>query len=400
MLRAPGRSFRYAVVLAINVGAFLFGGASAQAIDYSWTGATSTQFNDPTNWSPGTVPGSGDNAVFDTTFANQPNLISNPGFSGIWMTGAVGQNTTISGSGQLITLGVGGTVINGTAGLGILVDNANSSSLTISCDLKLSADQTWRNNSGNVLTISGDINNNNKDLTVDGSGDTIITGVISHAGSLTMSGSGNLTLSGDNTFTGGTTVNSGTLNLAAASGSALASTPSITVNAGGILLLGANDQINNSALMTLAGGTFAKGNFSEGGAASIGLGALNLTSGGSHIDFGINLVGVLNFASFNPNGHNLTIDNWTGTPNSVGNASTDRLIFNADQSGNLAHFVFTDYLGATQLALGGGFFEVTPSSVVPEPTTYLAAFFVLGVVGFEQYRRRRSRRTSKAASIS
>ena len=44
------------------------------------------------------------------------------------MTTGVGQNVTISGS----TLTLQGNTINGTAGLGILVDNANAYTLTIS----------------------------------------------------------------------------------------------------------------------------------------------------------------------------------------------------------------------------------------------------------------------------
>ena len=98
--------------------------------------------------------------------------------------------------------------------------------------------------------------------------------------------------------------------------------------------------------MTLAGGTFSIGSYSEGSAGAVGIGALSLTASGSHLDFGAGIVGVLCFASFTPNSNALIIDNWTGTAGTVGSASTDRLIFASDQSSNLSDFSFTGFSGA------------------------------------------------------
>ncbi len=96
------------------------------------------------------------------------------------MTGAVGQNVTISGSG---TLKLGGGTINGTAGLGILIDNANTSSLTINAAIQLAGAQTWMNNSGNLFTVgAGGVDIFNKALTINGTGNTTISGVVSNAG--------------------------------------------------------------------------------------------------------------------------------------------------------------------------------------------------------------------------
>lgn len=216
---------------------------------------------------------------------------------------------------------------------------------------------------------------------------TTLSGVIVGTGGLMKNGSGTMTLTSANTFTGDTTINAGTLLAGASSGSALGTTTAITVNSGGTLLLGASNQINDIAPVTLAGGTFAKGNFSEGSASTTGLGALTLTATGSRIDFGAGTVGVLSFANFTPNSNLLAIDNWTGTANTVGSGSTDRLIFDATQTANLSAFAFTGYLpGATQFDLGGGFFEVTPTAV-PEPATYLAGLLALGGIAFHQRRR-------------
>lgn len=552
--------------------------------DTVWTGATNTTWSTSTNWTGG-VPGAADNAVFNSTFSNQPNLTGNRSTGGIWMTGSVGQNVTISGGSNTLTLH--GNTINGTAGLGILIDNANAFTFTINCDLKVGSAQTWTNNSSNLFTVGGAVNANNKALTINGSGNTTISGVVSGGGAITKAGSGMLTLSntgdsytgqltvqagtlqidtinnasangelgnntlsvilgnaggvtgtleytgstasttkkftmatggtgafqvdtagttltfsgvidgsgalsktgagtmvlsasntytggttvsagtlqdsaserladsgaltvsggtfdvqtftetvgtvtlssgsitgtgagtvigssyavqsgtvsailggtaaltkttsgtvtlsGANTFTGTTTVSAGTLILAASSGSALDSTSAITVNSGGTLLLGANDQINNSASMTLAGGTFAKGSFSEGTASSVGIGALTLTASGSHIDFGTGAVGVLSFASFNPGSYTLTIDNWIGAANTVGSASTDRLVFASDQTVNLVDFSFTGYApGAVEFALGGGFYEVVPA--IPEPSTYIAGILALATLVYHERR--------------
>ena len=195
-------------------------------------------------------------------------------------------------------------------------------------------------------------------------------------------------LTGANTYSGATTVSGGTLTAATGSGSsALGSTSSITVNSGGTLLLGADNQINNAATMTLNGGTFAKGDFNEGlaglaGTSTPGLGALTLTAASSHLDFGTGTVGTLSFASFIPGAYTLLIDNWTGTANTIGSSSTDRLIFDSNQTSNLSNFWFTGYApGASQFDLGGGYYEITPT-VVPEPSTYAAGLLALVGIGY------------------
>lgn len=237
---------------------------------------------------------------------------------------------------------------------------------------------------GNVALGTSAVSN----LTVGDTSSTTFSGTISGAGNVIKQGSGSWTLSGASTYTGSTTISAGTLTVAATSGSALGTTSAVTVNSGGTLLFDANNQVNTAAPIALVGGTIAKGNFSQGSASAVGLGALSLTASGSRLDFGSGTVGVLSFASFDPGAYTLIIDNWTGTANTVGSASTDRLIFNASQAGNLNSFAFTGYApGATQFDLGGGFWEIAPVTPVPEPATYVAGFLAFAAIAAHQRRR-------------
>jgi autotransporter-associated beta strand protein len=253
----------------------------------------------------------------------------------------------------------------------------------------------------NTATVRNSVIGGTSTLTVNpASGSTTFAGIIAGTNggaqgnvALQKNGAGTLVLTGANTFSGATTVNGGTLS-AAAPGGALASTSSLTINSGGTVLLGASNQINNTATITLAGGTFAKGNFSEGSASTPGMGALTLTASGSQIDFGTGTVGVLTFDNFNPGAFAVMIANWSGTPNSTGSPSTDRLIFASDQSARLGSFSFSGYgPGAVEFNLGNGYYEITP---VPETSTWLAGALTLGVLGIQIALRRRRQKAFRA----
>jgi autotransporter-associated beta strand protein len=300
--------------------------------------------------------------------------------------GTVAGGTTVSNGATLqlqggITVGsealnIRGTGAGGQTGALVNVSGTNNYGglLTLAGATTLSSDSGTLN-----LTNAGTITGATFGLTLTGSGNGNIASIIgTTTGSLTKSGTGTWTLTGANTFTGATTVSGGTLSLANGSGSSLGSTSGITVNSGAVLFLGANNQINNTATITLGGGTFRRGNFSEGSASTAGVGALTLTAAGSHLDFGTGTTGILTFASLTSGGNTLTIDNWTGTAATMGTGLTDRLIFASNQSGNLASFNFTGFgPGAVQFDLGNGFFEVTP---VPEASTYFSGAIVFALI--------------------
>jgi autotransporter-associated beta strand protein len=279
------------------------------------------------------------------------------------------------------TLNIRGTGASGQTGALVNVSGTNDYGGLVT----LAGNTTFSTLAGTLnITNAGTITGATSGLTLAGAGQGSITSIIgTTTGSLTKSGTGAWTLKGANTFTGATIVNGGTLTLAPASGSALGFTSSIIVNSGATLLLGAGNQIKDTAPMTLGGGTFARGTFSEGSINTAGVGTLSLTAT-SNLDFGTGSVGTLTFADFSPGGFALIIDNWTGTAATKGGGGTDRLIFNSDQSANLNSFRFTGYgTGAVEFNLGNGFFELVP---VPESGLYLPGLLALAVILFHHRR--------------
>ncbi|HEY1769770.1 MAG TPA: PEP-CTERM sorting domain-containing protein [Chthoniobacterales bacterium] len=156
--------------------------------------------------------------------------------------------------------------------------------------------------------------------------------------------------------------------------------------------------------MTLSGGTLKPNGNSEGsgstslggsvvsGTSAFGMGALTLSSN-STLDYGTTGKATLTFTSFSPTaGTILNILNYTNTTENISlmksgiDGTDDRLIFDANESSNLSDFSFNG-VGATEIALGGGYFEIVP---VPEPSTWLPAGLSLGAVVFTQRRRLRA----------
>ena len=224
-----------------------------------------------------------------------------------------------------------------------------------------------------------------------GKSDASWGGVISSpTGSLTITGDGILSTSIVHTYGGTTTINGGTLmldnNSFFSSGTPrLANTSGITINSGGTLLLAqtnaaSTDRINNSATITLNGGTFNTGGLQEHGVTNntAGIGALTLQSS-SIIDMASG-TSILAFANSSANsvvwgtGKSLDIWNWSGTP--ITGDGTDQLYFGSDLTGLTAsqlleiHFYSgagTGLYGGPTAILANG--EVVP---IPEPSTWVA----------------------------
>ena len=282
---------------------------------------------------------------------------------------------TINNAGSNGPLGTSNTIVlGGTTGntIGTLEYTGATTSTTRSFNVANGGTGAFQiDTAGTTLTISGTIFNS------------------SGVGNVSKSGLGTLTLTGTSTYSGTTTVSAGTLKIDNnnAATPRLASTSGITLNSGGTLLLAqgqqnqSSDRINNSATVTMNGGTFNTGGFSEGTTAAAGLGALTLQAN-SIIDLGAG-ASILHFANSSAAvwtaGQILQIDNWSGSTSGGG---TDQLIFGTTSSGltasQLAEIQFLDpngfaagTYGATILSNG----EVVPTPV-PEPATWLAGSLV------------------------
>jgi autotransporter-associated beta strand protein len=327
--------------------------------DDFWTGAQDQRGSNPNNWLGGAIPGAGDNAVFNRPFPNQPTVDVSGTVGGIWMTVGIGQNVSIGGT-NVLTLG--GNTINGTGGLGILVDNTNAFTLTINAPIALGAAQTWRNSSANVLTI-GAVNTSTFALTVDGSGGTTISGAVSGTGSLTKSGAGTLTLSGANTYSGATTLTSGTLNI---NNATALGTNAFSINGGTI-----DNTTAGSITTTTSNAITFGGNFAFGGTRNLTFGAGAITNGGNRIitlngtnstlTFGgimTNTSNNLQTTTVNGPGNTLSLGGYAlsanGTPHTgVINGSGNVTITGAVTNGGTASGSGLTYSGSGRLTLSG-----------------------------------------------
>jgi hypothetical protein len=177
---------------------------------FYWTGATSPFWSAPfvtgqSNWTR-TAAG---NYVYGTPgAATDVVMLPTAGAS------ALGAHFSINSLG--FAGGAGGTPVNIVPGhsltlggtQGISVDSTGPGA-AIGVDLVLGADQVWRNDAtldiyGSAITGAG------RDLTIAGSGTTVIDAAIeTGGGSLTKEGSGTLFLTGTNDYTGGTFVSAG-----------------------------------------------------------------------------------------------------------------------------------------------------------------------------------------------
>jgi autotransporter-associated beta strand protein len=297
----------FVVTIQIMALAMLLIGQSAFATDRSWTGA-STVWATSSNWSPSGVPTSTDNALFSAAFTNQPSLTASTTVGGLWIKTGVTKSAVISAGSTSYVLTLNGNTISGVTGRGILADNTSSYSLTVGCSTKLGNSQTWTNNSANLINVNGAVNLNAKTLTVSGTGNTLVNGIVSSTGgAITKSGSGTLTFKGANTYTGATSVTGGTLLVNGTqssasgavsignSGSTLGGTGTIggavTVNSGANLAPGNGGNANGA--LSVPSVTLASGaNFRidlNGWYAGTGYDQLIVRSGGATIS-GSNLV--------------------------------------------------------------------------------------------------------------
>lgn len=336
--------------------------------------------------------------------------------------------TTDSGAAGYVNFGKSG---NGTTFTGNLVVNTGvarvstatsfGSSNTVTINSGATFDINGNNQTIAGLTGSGTATNTNaavNTLTLSGTGSYSFAGSISGSPTTSMAlaktGVGTQTLTGSNLYSGSTIVSGGILKLANTSGVALAGNSSVTLNSGGTLLMGANNQINQATLpgIKVSGGKFDAGGFYQGtggtpavpNSGTIGLGALTMTVT-SIID--LTATSVLHFSDSSASawtaGTTLKIYDYSGIPITGGGA--EQILFGGSNTGltasQLLQVSFYSDQGNTIISSGALILadgEIVPVAV-PEPGTWVAAALSLGAIALMQ-RRRLARRKPARPSVS
>jgi autotransporter-associated beta strand protein len=235
------------LVLVSAVAGYSTTTAQAAEMNITWIGASNTNIRwlQAGNWTGGIKPGATENAKFDGAFTGtrQPDLSTTPqSINGIWMSGTPGKNVTITGSGAGVLTLTPTETINGNSGLGILVDNIDSSVLNLRVPIALGANQEWRNDT----LIS--VNANNSATIISGSKDLTLRSTVNDLGSAFRFDGATSTYS----FTGQLTVAEGALRAATANN---VSTNGPLGNSAGAVILG--DTSNKLGYFRLAADDFA-----------------------------------------------------------------------------------------------------------------------------------------------
>ncbi|MFM6132411.1 MAG: beta strand repeat-containing protein, partial [Sphaerospermopsis kisseleviana] len=183
--------------------------------------------------------------------------------SGLGSVTKTGEGTvTLSGNN---TYAGGTTLSNGVlrldstnaAGTGAITQTTNNSTLEVNTTGTVANQMSIFNiRTLQTVTLSGNKTLNNATYTVDSGTTTTESGVLSGSGGITKQGAGTLVVTASNSFTGATVVNAGVLNLNSSTGGALGASTNVTVSA--TLLISQSNQVNNSAAITLSGGTISR----------------------------------------------------------------------------------------------------------------------------------------------
>ncbi|MEO6874015.1 MAG: autotransporter-associated beta strand repeat-containing protein [Opitutaceae bacterium] len=257
----------------------------------------------------------------------------------------------ITVTGEMLTLN--GT---GIASDGVLRNLSGNNTWTGAVTLGSNPGATIQSDAG-LLTISGGISGNGRTLTVDGAGDTTLSGIIATtSGGITKNGGGTLTLTRANTFTGATTINGGNVsigadnNLGTAPGAAtanklvfnggtLATTNSftlsanrgVTLNAGG----GAFDTASSTTL-TYNGIIAGTGGLTTSNSGTLVLGGANTYTGATTL-----------------NGGTLSINADIRLGAAPGSITADQLVFNGGTLATTANMALNANRSVTLNSDGG-----------------------------------------------
>jgi fibronectin-binding autotransporter adhesin len=340
--------------------------------------------------------------IFGNSVTNNSSFVQNGGTSSITlirMGDDRNTNTTTNSIAYISTYKLGGT---NTAVLRAQTIDAGTNAFFGANSvrtLEMSNGATLRNASGTNLAVTGfdSTASGRMNISLAGngaveadSGQTVTFGAntrLSGAGDLTKTGAGTLILSSAiaSTNTGALKIDDGAVNLNSTGVAAAGAVTSITVASTAKLLVSQSDQVNNSAAVTLSGGTIARAS-----SVSETFGTLNITAD-STLDYVGGTYGTLQFGAYEGGGtpdFKLTLNNF-----GQGNV----LKFGSDLTGFIPLGTTTgssfsnSYFDINGMAAGGftaafssGTFTITS---VPEPSTVLAALGLAGLMLWPARRR-------------
>jgi autotransporter-associated beta strand protein len=297
----------------------------------------------------------------------------------------------ISNSGSLVKSGAGTLILSASnsytgattiSGGTLLLSNAGTISTNT---LDLAASGATLNISNitaatvNVAALSGvagsTVSMGAKNMSFGGNNaSTTFAGVVTGSGNLTKNGTGTTTLSGANTYTGSAIVSAGTLQLNNSIGSALGSITNLSVATNAVLLVSQSNQVNNASAVSLSGGTIR-----TPAGISETFGNLSVTGSGT-LDFGATFgnASSMNFGTYTPSAL-LTLNNFNF-------GST--LTFKTDLTSSITNSSFFTFnnggISSFNWNAGTSTFTIT---AIPEPSTYLAAAGLLGLMLWPSRRR-------------
>ena len=382
----------WALIFYLFAPALLYAGPTT-----TWDAPTSTNWNNNNNWDAGRPDATTDAEI--GAIGNGTISIGNQNQSADYLvlSSAATQDWEVTGTTGVLTLDADDDRFNFntfSSGNGFTIHNASSFTLTVSADLAFTANSIltvagltniiFAQNGDIALTGSLDLGSTNPGLVPNGNQITLGGPISGTGGFRTFDNGGNggeILINGTmaNTFTGTFVVDGATVTLDKTDGvDAIASDIEII---SGTLLLGGNDQIADSADLTLAGGTFATGGFDDS------LGTLTLTAD-SVIDFAGG-DSILAFDDFVYVDGTLEIWNWDG--NFADGGGNDQLLFDNPPTSDLENIVFFRDNGVTPINFPTGITgnEVLP---IPEPSSIIGGS-LLGLAAMGHLWRRRRKKT-------
>jgi autotransporter-associated beta strand protein len=140
----------------------------------AWSGASGASWITAGNWTPSSVPSTGDTVTFNSSSTANLNTVLNQDFDLMGGTVTSPSGPVSIGGTHPLTVGASGIDLGGA-----------SQNLTINTPVVLGAAQSWSVASGRTLSLSGGVSGSSA-FTVTGAGKVSLGGVATHTGSTTI----------------------------------------------------------------------------------------------------------------------------------------------------------------------------------------------------------------------